>query len=175
MKLEIKHLAPYLPFQPNVLHLERNIALKATGIYKKYNADEHFDILLLNWDLTLKSTEVKPILRPLSDLIKEIECDGIKCIPAIEIAKRVDNGHSYDSISRVYSRLVSIITDKCDDIENVNINLSHDGSIYSIRRGGENVMFKTYQAIESLLLSMHFDIFGLIDQDLAIDINTLDK
>lgn len=70
MKLEIKHLAPYLPYLLQRFHKVSNpngeniTALTVTN---------------LNETLSLKSKcdyFFKPILRPLSDLAKEIEIKG---------------------------------------------------------------------------------------------------
>lgn len=50
------------------------------------------------------------------------------------------------------------------------------GKLWSVlTEGGQNVLnfiqFREYK----LLLEMHFDVFGIIEQGLAIDINTLNK
>jgi len=71
MKLELKHLAPYLPYGLNVLHIEKKIMLIISGAYFKANTDKHFRLQLLNWDLKVLSNECKPILRPLSDLVEK--------------------------------------------------------------------------------------------------------
>ena len=61
MKLELKHLAPYLPY-----------GLKFKDIPKGYNKDRLLNIVSFEWCLS----NGKPILRPLSDLTKEIKVNG---------------------------------------------------------------------------------------------------
>ena len=127
MKLELKHLAPYLPYELK-MYWENLVGEKLTP-----------------WVLT--SSKVKfalnnqnnPILRPLSDLTKEIEVDGRKhqmwllingCTHCGGTMLKNSNGYTFDIIQLKYTE------------------------------------------IQNLLL-WHFDIFGLIDAGLAIDINTL--
>lgn len=71
MKLELKHLAPYLPYGLNILHWNGNA--------KEYI--EILQVLHLENRHVLGSDKHKPILRPLSDLTKEIEHYGEKFVP----------------------------------------------------------------------------------------------
>lgn len=65
MKLELKHLAPYLPY-----------GLKVT------NGNEVVEIVVENLRMALlNSDEFKLILHPLSSLTKEIEHDGERFVP----------------------------------------------------------------------------------------------
>tara|TARA_R110000822_G_scaffold41225_1_gene111947 strand:+ start:117 stop:521 length:405 start_codon:yes stop_codon:yes gene_type:complete len=133
MKLELKHLAPYLPYglkNQRAFHKPKVI----DGIVgnKVYFGDT---VLFIN--------QIEPILRPLSDLTKEIEVDGYKFIP-YEDDYLSDVMCSYESLELL-----------CE----YNGNISNDSTIpYTIM---------------SLLFQWHFDVFGLIDAGLAIDINTL--
>jgi len=73
MKLELKHLAGYLPY-----------GLKFDG---KRNGWVSFDgniKTLCPIDLDGRWEIIKPILRPLSDLTKEIEVNGEKFVPSQE-------------------------------------------------------------------------------------------
>lgn len=119
MKLELKHLAPYLPY-----------GLK--GIEKEYKVVQEL-IGLDAYGFTLEDGEYdglerfKPILRPLSDLEK----DEYKLIYEYET--------DFESI---YSwTLLDAETRLC-----------------------EKMSFELWQD----LFAHHFDIFGLIDKDLAI-------
>lgn len=78
MKLEIKHLASYLPYE-----------LQVKTIIWQRNINEHIEsvetfctYLLDNMD---SYVEFKPILHPLSSLTKEIEINGEKFVPYIEL------------------------------------------------------------------------------------------
>lgn len=144
MKLELKHLAPYLPYglKININGMETTL----TGIKQTYR-----DSLLINhsfmvWESLTENK--KPILRPLSDLTKEIECNGEKFTPIYKLRK------------------YGFYTVKNDD--------------YFIRREGSFGGWSGFENCESLpffiiqlFLEWHFDVFGLIDAGLAIDINTL--
>ncbi len=122
MKLKLKHIAPYLPYQ--LLCLEKTvdstpikgelISIKKTALcYIEHPEWEYFKFSI---------DRIKPILRPLSDLMKQIKWeDG-----------------TYQ------------MTDEDDfDLENTSYNTVQE------------------------YLKRHFDIFGLIDAGLAVDINSL--
>lgn len=116
MKLELKHLAAYLPYE-------------LSFYWEDYQGDQKTP-----WVLKASSIEFvlanqnKPILRPLSDLTKEIEINEKKFVPKIELEK----------------------------IGTIPLSISY-----------------YYHSQIEKLLKWHFDIYGLIEQGLAIDINTL--
>jgi len=85
----------------------------------------------------------KPILRPLSDLTKKIEVNGEKFVPIDEIGK----------IHTIYYDIQS--------------NTLSDNSIdfYDVKWMPYNVIQKLYE--------WHFDIHNLIENNLAIDKNTI--
>ena len=122
MKLELKHLAPYLPYD-----LEFYVQ-HANGTR------------LNNWCMTIDTDlravleqQNKPILRPLSDLTKEINMDG-DMVSAYEILPRREK----------------------EDYKNPIIG------------------YWSWNAM-LILFEYHFDVFGLIEKGLAIDINTLNN
>jgi hypothetical protein len=96
--------------------------------------------------------EIKFLLRPLSDLTKEIDVNGEKFVPKLELNELCRNLPFY----RVTDfRLFGI-----DEV------LSDFRSEYDL--------MDIYNVIQKLL-EWHFDIYGLIPSGLAIDINTLNK
>lgn len=123
MKLELKHLAPYLSYKLKVKKLN-GVIITMTTPYIDY---------CLN--------ETKPLLRPLSDLTKEIEHKGQRG-GDIFIPTRILMCHQFKF---------------CDDKEDLLFNLQ---SPESIQRCPYNVVHK--------LLEWHFDVFGLIPEGLAI-------
>lgn len=157
--LTIKHLAPYLPY---------DLELQIDEIYKGFKCK----LVIFNHTTSfangveLKSAltfNCKPILRPLSDLIKEIEVNGEKFVPIAELLKikypyRGDFKDMYASITVDYtgypSAYYSYMATK-DIIINPN--------------DCENLPYWIIQK----LFEWHFDIFNLIPENLAIDINTL--
>ncbi len=120
-KLELKQLAPYLPY-----------GLKVT------NGKEIAEITLRNADDLQFATDFKPILRPLSDLDNE----------------NVD-GYVYSDwlIEKYQSSYV-------------------ENQINSIKEDIRWINHCEYVIINDLI-EWHFDVFNLIPQGLAIDINTL--
>lgn len=151
MKLELKHLAPYLPYKLKIQYWDRNVVM---------NAGQGSSMNWIGITAVLRRQGEKqncyPILRPLSDLTKEIKVDGSLINPENELCKKLlisncklSTDHNIVSLQLpkgVSNRLIAIgseIVDECD--------------------------FGVYQK----LLEWHFDVFGLIEKGLAIDINTL--
>jgi len=132
-KLQLKHIAAYLPYglkftigYGKVFNLTSNhIFNNHTGLFKGLD------------------NEAKPILRPLSDLTKEIEVNGEKFYPC----------DYFDNECNKFRNEVE------EEFKNMSRNNYFDGYIAHI------AVLK--------LLEWHFDIFGLIEKGLAIDINTL--
>lgn len=89
---------------------------------------------------------IKPILHPLSDLTKQIEVNGKKFIPLTELLKQ----SNFDVEEMSFSAQLEYIEP------------------YS------NILFMSHLDAQKLL-EWHFDIYGLIPEGLAIDINTLNK
>lgn len=133
MKLELKHLVGYLPYGLKVLDEkaepnENVFTLESISIHSTVSDnDGNIDILF---------TEIKPILRPLSDLTKEIEVNGEKFVPAGKmITHGFHNSFWYELDEFDYKYLYSMDLDK--------------------------------------LLAWHFDIYGLIENNLAISYNEI--
>ena len=127
MKLELKHLAPYLPYGVEYFNTHEDF-IEQKGIINLHSC---FDILRYEY--------IKPILRPLSDLLNE-ELDFY--IDFNTILNEIDSRYLREAI--------------------VNKTFYSKDIHYSFE-------------VWNCLLSMHFDVFELIKQGLAIDINTLDK
>jgi hypothetical protein len=124
MKLELKHLAVYLPYK-----------LKVS---KFHTLNFGNGIGSLSHVLTTKNDQYKPILRPLSDLAKEIEVDEEKFIPI----KKLD---------LFYGQTLEL-----DEKEHLIAPITQEPYVL-IRQ----------------LFEWHFDVFGLINAGLAVDINTV--
>lgn len=127
MKLEIKHLAPYLPYQLKMQLLDFPLGKHLRTLELDCGHDFHF---------YLKKNKVRPIIRPLWTITKQ----------QLKILRDENN---YDTL------LWSINT--------------FDGNF--LREYEKDL---TYDVIQRLF-EWHFDVFGLIEKGLAIDINTLDN
>ncbi len=88
------------------------------------------------------------LLRPLSDLNEEIEYSGEKFWP----------------LPRINSAFPSKIV--IDDELDFQVEIEDGATI-------EYIEFKMFEQFREYLLEWHFDVFGLIEKGLAIDINTL--
>ena len=132
MKLELKHLLPYLPYNLNVLYFDNygeKIFAKMTvevpeGMFKSPKNEYPISHILSS-----DYVEAFPILRPLSDLTKEIEANGKRFVPMEWLHKNYIGETMFKNPATWSHRSVTI------------------------------------------LFSWHFDVFGLIKENLAIDIN----
>ena len=90
MKLEIKHLAPYLIHRLTFL-MESEPNSKEPNIEELKSLDMGLNMVNFGWGNAKPFTEIKPILRPLSSLDKEIEVNGERFVP-IEKMKELGLG-----------------------------------------------------------------------------------
>lgn len=132
-KLELKHLAPYLPYGLTVYY-------DKSGLGKRELGTEIIDGKMVDMFEAIKLQHI-PALRPLSDLTKEIDLNGYKNIVPFNVlgnifSIRQDENNVYNVISDIHTNSLEY-----------------------------NIMTK--------LIEWHFDVFGLIEKGLAIDINTL--
>ncbi|WP_448607208.1 hypothetical protein [Paenimyroides ceti] len=154
-KLELKHLAPYFPYglkgrvDKETYLQEENDRI---GELKTIDLADHNYELAIYGDLGYFLCDIydyKPILRPLSNLTKEIEHNGQKFVPIDFI-----NGEFASTIPRKIEWNQSVKN------QNLHFVLS------------EWISPEDLYGLFELLFKWHFDIFGLIEKDLAVDINT---
>jgi len=145
-KLELKHIAPYLPYglMCEVTDKGKKTIAKLSGAYID-SSYAFFD--------TVESEHgyegIKPILRPYSDLTDEF-------------LEKLFNGLALDVIRTKYALII-----------NIQIMGEWFKEIISFRKyNGENQLSMSAD-LYNKLIENHFDVFGLIDKGLAIDINTL--
>ena len=130
MNLEIKHISSYLPYgflygiYDNEKVIIRGLNYNSDYLNIDYEINEHNKV-----STNCFYNEIKPILRPLSDLTKEIEVNGERFVPNYWFGRSL--------------HLQSILDEKFHIVQK--------------------------------LIQWHFDVFGLIEENLAIDINTLKK
>jgi len=169
-KLELKHIVGYLPYDLKVL--------SGFGEYSEidslyFSKDGHkrpsLNLMVSHFPKGFRGEnfkEIKPILRPLSDLTKEIEVNGEKFIPIIALAKLFFCAKSAvlehkDIIDAgAYGIQVSCFYDE------------HRYAYYQIFGDIDLIEHNEYRVVQKLY-EWHFDIHDLIGKGLAIDINTL--
>ena len=197
MKLELKHIVPYLPY--GLKGIVNGWVLLVSGIDKPYTSSEVI-IKFLNEKSDEPIKNFNPILRPLSDLTKEIEVNGEKFVPMIKLLHFYETNyfHKEEYLKYIIFDINSIIScehkkyeisQKEDFIVTFPVETSNMGTlVYSftydpqIRRFayrddtnrrplGVGFQLDLFQK----LFEWHFDVFGLIPLELANDINTLNK
>jgi len=119
MKLELKHLSPYLPYNLNMI-------LKKDE-WMEWKVQEIKPLRVLWFNDNQESIGYKPILRPLSDLTK-------------------------------YKNIIFKLQ-----------KFNNDTTLLFIDFDYKVISYWEYE----FLIENHFDVFGLIEKGLAIDINTL--
>lgn len=144
MKLELKHLAPYLPYG-----LKGKYKLSDVINLSKGQKDEIREVTLTEDNIKFFRLYCNPILRPLSDLTKEIEHNGEKFIPS-------------EVLLRIYRE--EWVVDK------IQINNEYWFSL-DFYCGID--IIPTPLWVYEKLFEWHFDVFDLLSKGLAIDINTL--
>ncbi len=90
-KLELKHLSPYLPYELYGVIFYTETDFEKTKLCINDGLNNEADIA--SW--ILGTYQVKPILRPLSDLTKEIEVNGEKFVPY----KKIKEIYPFDTFS----------------------------------------------------------------------------
>ncbi|WP_286883392.1 MULTISPECIES: hypothetical protein [Sphingobacterium] len=138
-KLKLEHLAPYLPYGLNVISKVTEYTYKVLGL----SNDELMiaeNAMFSGW---YAINNFKPILRPLSDLTKEIQHNEEMFVPK----SRIDQYTQIGGDGKLY--------------------LLVDGTHWSC-----NPLSWDYSTVLKLI-SWHFDVFGLIEKGLAIDYNTV--
>jgi len=132
--LTIKHLAGYLPYGLKFKRKDYIYIHTLLGISFE-------DIVFELGKTPIKF--IKPILRPLSDLTKEIEVNEEKFVPT----------ERFNKIRKWEGSPLAMTEHIIHNVKEHNL--------------------PTW--ITQKLLEWHFDIYGLIENGLAIDINTLNK
>ncbi len=135
---ELKYIAPYLPYGLKVKDIKYGLLFEALSFITSPN--QSFDVYNSNLDQLIKDELLKPILRLLTDLTKEIEHEGEKFVPVDKLRWITDTSKTY------------------------NWNAIDQSA----------VKYLNYEVIQ-MLFEWHFDIFGLIEKGLAVDINTLSE
>ncbi len=157
MKLELKHIAPYLPYGVGVEY-KRNI-------YPKETTHSVLSINMLRLcDLSPLKFSIKPPLRPLSDLYKEI--DGV--VGIVELAKIEHPCSSYHILRH------KVVEVACDDQSSMSFKYDPDENYFinsNFDCDDENYPIMYQLDLFTYLFSHHYDVFGLIDKGLAIDLS----
>lgn len=153
MKLELKHLAPYLPYGLKLLNP---------------NFPTDFPVMNASYmEAILTPTpynQYKPILFPTSSLTQEIEINSKKFVPFLKIWRLPDDCLGDN---KAYSSGFDEFLKRTYVIENRN----GKETVYSLP---ENPLDMPFAAIQ-MLLEWKIDIFNLIPSGLAVDVKEIDN
>ena len=194
MKLELKHLAPYLPYGLNIdtsywddepSPIGKNIISEMTqdDVICSYGwASTHGRMIQQEYSID----RIKPILRPLSDLTKDIEHNGEKFVALVKLYETAYYGifkyvtpYKINFIDQEDNSLGLVVRDEDEERNGFTLNFPTDHyNWFEFRLTldnenlSHNMTLNQFQLFEKLF-EWHFDVFGLIEKGLAIDINTI--
>lgn len=167
-KLELKHIASYLPY-----------GLHGFVVTNRAN----FEVEIVGWNYnTLKTSpsihgythcpfeQFHPILHPLSDLVKPCLPKGE--IPIVELAKKhieYDESIGDSDLEVKYALARQMRIDITWRHPSSDKPLYSDDLFIQTRRTHLNMFW-----VNEWLFEHHFDVYGLIDQNLAVDINKIE-
>ena len=135
MKLELKHLAPYLPYKLKAVDYFEDMKLEREIVPSNIMAFVEGD------------TKAKPILRPLSEITKDSD-----------FIRLINEELYFDDWEFVVDSWTTLI------------QLSNNSLLLVIQN---EVAPECCLLFYDYMIEKHFDVFGLIENGLAIDINTL--
>ena len=170
MKLELKHLASYLPYGLNIKDVKHGSVFEALHFITTPHQD--FSLFKGNLDQLINDKYLKPVLFPLSSLTKEITVNGETFVPIKKLFELHHCGIRLDERLRCFSLNKNKI--KYDDFncaitDGVNMfGYSNYGGFQAI----DTDECRYYTVINQLELSTKLfewkiDIFQLIDKNLA--------
>lgn len=186
-KLELKHLSQYLPHKVSMIFNKSGRIIELGGIQQTDSGNIiYIDKQGRFYEATI--WDFKPILRPLSDLTKEIEHNGERVVPLIELAKLTEpnlnnivscktsnwgSGSMTDLETVTYDLKWILETTNMGDLEyqfsywpNLNRFSKRDNT--SQRPLGVSNQLRMFEK----LFEWHFNVFNL-PSHLFVDINTL--
>lgn len=146
--IQIKHVVPYLPYdlkwQTENIHGEKKVEEMQCACKELITLDYSGDY----WLDGENDFHAKPILRPMSDFRKEITING-KCFVAAGSMQKYRT-FEYQNCSFWYFKDASVVSGEA-------------------KWSGAERQLELFEK----LFEWHFDLFGLIEKGLAIDINTI--
>lgn len=195
MKLTIEHLAPYLPYGLKIIAKQNEIYSSQNIFILKGIVKENIYLSQLTYPTDI--FVCKPILRPLSDLTKDIDLGFVPMIKLIELQET--NFFSKDPLIKNCSVNFKVNVIDCKTNVYLDKHIEHTvrytqetsnmGTLvnsftyaehfnrFSKRDDTRQITLGIGHQLELFqkLFEWHFDVFRLIEAGLAIDINTLNK
>lgn len=143
-KLTLKELSGYFPYGLKGISSEENLGAETVNGYSLYGKNNQVCLTTNIDDIDIEV--FKPVLRPLSDLTKEITHNGETFVPDVRYLEVFGLNNDYLS-------------------EFLFVKTSHRV---------EYLTKLPHYAVD-WLTSLHFDVHGLIERGLAINVNELEE
>ena len=156
-KLELKHIAPYLPYVLEVLGPDNITILKVLEI--------SFDGIISVGENAPKYCNikgVKPILRPINSITKE------------EARELINTIFNCEELTSVEVNGDEVVIEGRFSYDLMPIKLSIDGVWTYLEVDEMTGDLSTNYLVYEYLFKHHFDVFGLIEKGLAIDKNIIE-
>jgi hypothetical protein len=171
-ELEFKQLSAYLPYKvPVFFSTDREVlsGLKDYYIDGVTCSDNLIHVAIEKRRFSVDFSYIQPILRPPTDLTKEIEVNGEKFVPIVKLFELTtcseDDVIRYEQFSQYCYRLIFLHDGEEKDffIDAKNFDIQCDINIFNQKEYFEK------------LAEWHFGLQEYFDNGLAIDINTIQK
>lgn len=175
MKLELKHLAPYLPYGLKGMDEETEEIFNICGCDFSENElliNDNIDGSVEHYRIDL----IIPLLFPLSALTEPMEDGTIPIVGLAKIATKHIWGELIDFekaelLSESESAGLIVYYDKTERIS-FTADFDCNRKDFTLYSDGDELNMDKLQLFEYLFQN-HFDVFGLIDSGLAIDKRTI--
>ena len=112
MKLELKHLASYLPYGLNIKDVKHGSVFEALHFITTPHQD--FSLFKGNLDQLINDKYLKPILFPLSSLTKEITVNGETFVPYDKIKEIYPNTPQFTDYIKGWMLYYGVMDSKCE-------------------------------------------------------------
>ena len=155
-------LAFSLPHGLKVLRVNDNIIINYFGIH-----------YVNEFDRNDPEIDYHPILHPLTDLTKDIEHDGDKFVPIVELAKMnrfIEDSNANHIITDTGAFIYKVY---CDEYVDFAYDSKHNCFSAFDKDSCLPILISNQLYLFLKLIEWHFDIAGLIEKGEAIDVNTL--
>ena len=179
-QLTITELSAYLPYGVKANFTRRmfernNVDLMGLTIAYNESCKEHF---IMKSDVTYGLNHIQLLLRNLSDLTTEIEHNGEKFVPIVELAKMDSECKNVDFTINEYGNCIGrlnvgvVVVFQIDDeipfIKEIHNNIF--GQVSGNEFDDMHLSSILPSEIRAKLHEWHFDLYSLIEKGLAIDI-----
>lgn len=189
--MELKNIFGYLPYGLKWMPIQikrQNLPFSSRWDYVREGYISELDLEMLHkvvenlneypFDPQKRTYFLKPILRPLSDLTKEIEINGEKFVPIVIIAKMF----GFDGLEKFELDDESVeygwVEHYMDDSQPYSFGYFQNGEFgtwYDDIDESHPIQVHCKMEVIEWLYKHHFDTYDLIGKGLAVDINTINQ